>query len=771
MQSKLLHGLNPAQAAAVSGSDGPTMVVAGAGSGKTRVLTHRIAYLLERGIRPWEILSLTFTNKAAGEMKERIAHLVGADLTADLWMGTFHSVFARILRRHAELLGYTQSFSIYDTDDTLALIKRTMERLNIPRDQFNPNAVRSRISSLKNNLMRPEEFSLMAHDFFSEKIAEIYPEYIKGLKESNAMDFDDLLVKTIELFVHHPEALEMYKRRFRYVLVDEYQDTNRAQYMVIKLLADEHRNLTVVGDDAQSIYAFRGADIKNILDFEKDYPDVKTFRLEQNYRSTGNILATADTLIKHNKKQIAKTLFTDNPKGDPVRVVECSDEREEGAFIVRSIEDEIRKERYGLNQFAVLYRTNAQSRALEDAFRRQGIPYIIIGGVAFYKRKEIKDALAYIRLLVNPADNESVVRVINFPARGIGETTLKRVLEFARERGTYVLDILGQAEQIPGIMPRLVGKLQGFHNLIEKYRKVRTELSPSELLRSLIDETGMLAELKLENTLESLARYENLREFLSAITDHFTEKPDATIESFLEEISLVSDIDNIDGGKNAVTLMTLHAAKGLEFPVVFVTGLEEGLFPNPNTSFDDFSIEEERRLLYVGITRAMKKCFLTYAKSRLKYGEYSSAMASRFLDEVSESESVELTTSYGSHVSSLRSRTTSSDTDFVTNSPVFNRSATIGNRTFGTKKYPSKTYGSSPASRSPYAQDDAPNEYSQVESDGQVLRRGVRVSHEIFGEGRVIEVSGKGDQAKAVVDFEGRGRKNLMLKFAKLRVL
>lgn len=746
------------------------MVVAGAGSGKTRVLTHRIAYLLEQGVRPWQILSLTFTNKAAGEMKERIATLVGADLTADLWMGTFHSVFARILRQHAELLGYTRSFSIYDTDDTLALIKRTMERLNIPRDQFNPNAVKSRISSLKNNLIKPEDFSLMTHDFFSEKIAEIYPEYIKGLKESNAMDFDDLLVKTIELFVHHPQALEVYRRKFRYILVDEYQDTNRAQYMVIKLLAEEYRNITVVGDDAQSIYAFRGADIKNILDFEKDYPDLKTFRLEQNYRSTGNILATADTLIKHNKKQIPKTLFTENPKGEPVRVVECSDEREEGAFIVRSLEDEIRKERYGLNQFAVLYRTNAQSRALEDAFRRQGIPYIIIGGVAFYKRKEIKDALAYIRLLVNPADSESVVRVINFPARGIGETTLKRVMEFARERGTYLLDVLSAPEMIPGIMPRLVGKLQGFYNLIEKYRKVRGELSPSELLRSLIDETGMLTELKLENTLESLARYENLREFLSAITDHFTEKPDSTIESFLEEISLVSDIDNVDGSKNAVTLMTLHAAKGLEFPVIFVTGLEEGLFPNPNTSFDDFSIEEERRLLYVGITRAMKKCFLTFAKSRLKYGEYSTAMPSRFLDEVSENEAVELTTSYGSHVSSLRGRTTSSEEDFVTNSPVFNRSATIGNRTFGTKKFPSKSYGSTP-SRSPYAQDDAPNEYSQVESDGQVLKRGVRVTHEIFGEGRVIEVSGKGDQAKAVVDFEGRGRKNLMLKFAKLRVL
>ncbi|HYM19726.1 MAG TPA: UvrD-helicase domain-containing protein [Candidatus Kapabacteria bacterium] len=763
MQSKLLTGLNPQQLEAVTKSDGPTMVVAGAGSGKTRVLTHRIAYLLERGVRPWEILALTFTNKAAGEMKERIAALVGGDLVADLWMGTFHSIFARILRRHAELLGFTKSFSIYDTDDTLALIKRTMERLNIARDQFNPNSIRSRISSLKNNLISPEDFANMARDLFSEKVAEVYPEYTKGLREANAMDFDDLLVKTIELFVQHPEVIEVYRRKFRYILVDEYQDTNRAQYIVIKYLSDEYHNLTVVGDDAQSIYAFRGADIKNILDFQNDYPDVQTFRLEQNYRSTGNILATADTLIKQNTKQIPKTLFTENPKGDAVKIVECSDEREEGAFIVRQLEDEIRKERYGLNNFAVLYRTNAQSRALEDAMRRQGIPYIIIGGVAFYKRKEIKDALAYIRLLVNPADSESVLRVINFPARGIGESTMKRVAEFARERGTYLLDVLAMPEMIPGVLPRLVTKLKAFHDLIEKYRKVRDELSPSELLRSLIDETGMLTELKLENTLESLARYENLREFLSAITDHFATKAEATIESFLEEISLVSDIDNIDGAKNAVTLMTLHAAKGLEYPVVFVTGLEEGLFPNPNTSFDDFSIEEERRLLYVGITRAMKKCFLTYAKSRLKYGDYSSAMPSRFLEEIKETDSIEMMTSYGTPISTLRSGRSSSEIDFVSTSRVFNGSATIGNRTFGTKKFSS--------SHSSYSQDEAPDDYSQTENTSNNLRKGARVIHEIFGEGRILELSGKGDNAKAVVDFDGRGRKNLMLKFAKLKVL
>jgi DNA helicase-2/ATP-dependent DNA helicase PcrA len=759
--SKLLQGLNPAQAAAVTGAEGPTMIIAGAGSGKTRVLTTRIAYLLELGIRPWEILSLTFTNKAAGEMKERIAALLGSEHVSDLWMGTFHSVFARMLRRHAELLGYTKSFSIYDSDDSLTLIKRIMEELRIPRDQFNPNAVRSRISSAKNQLISPEDYANIARDFFSEKVAEVYPEYIKQLKSANAMDFDDLLIKTIELFIHHTDVLESYQRKFRYVLVDEYQDTNRAQYMIVKLISAFHNNLTVVGDDAQSIYAFRGADIKNILDFERDYPNAKLFRLEQNYRSTGHILAAADALIKQNKEQIPKTLFTKNIKGELVRIMECSDEREEGATVVRMIEDEIRKEKYTLSQFAVLYRTNAQSRAVEDAFRRQGIPYTIIGGIAFYKRKEIKDCLAYIRLVVNPADAESLVRVINFPARGIGEATMAKLAQFARERSATMLDVMATPEFIPNLSPKTAGKLKIFSELINKYSQLRTELSPGELLRALIDDTGILTELKLENTPESIARYENVREFLSAITEYFQDNEEATVESFLEEISLMSDVDKMDDSKNVVTLMTLHAAKGLEFAVVFVTGLEEGLFPNPNTSFDDFSIEEERRLMYVGITRAMKKCFILYARNRLRFGEYTSAIPSRFVKEVMQSGATEHTTSYGTKIREAEERVKSTAEDVFSSSMFQPRS---GDRVFAARKSPRPSYN-------PFAQDEPIDSYSQIDTPTTGLRRGVKVVHEIFGEGRVIEVSGKGDKAKAVVDFQRQGRKNLMLKFANLRVL
>ncbi len=759
--SKLLTGLNPAQLEAVTGSDGPTMIIAGAGSGKTRVLTTRIAYLLEQGNRPWEILALTFTNKAAGEMKERIGAMLGDEYIRELWMGTFHSVFARMLRRHAVQLGYTSSFSIYDSDDSLSLIKRIMEQLRIPRDQVNPNAVRSRISSAKNQLISPDEYANLARDYFAEKVSEVYPEYIKQLKAANAMDFDDLLIKTIELLAHHKEVLESYQRKFRYVLVDEYQDTNRAQYMIVKMLSGFHNNLTVVGDDAQSIYAFRGADIKNILDFERDFPNPKLFRLEQNYRSTGNILATADALIKNNSGQIPKTLFTKNPKGEVVRIMECSDEREEGATVVRTIEDEIRKEKYTLSQFAILYRTNAQSRAIEDAFRRQGIPYTIVGGTAFYKRKEIKDSLAYIRLIVNPSDSESLMRVINFPARGIGDVTITKLAQFARERGATMLDVMATPEFIPNLQQRATTKLKEFSQLIAKYSRLRSELSPSELLRSLIDDTGILVELKSENTPESLVRYENVREFLSAITEYFQENEDATVESFLEEISLMSDVDKIDGTKNVVTLMTLHAAKGLEFPVVFLTGLEEGLFPNPNTSFDDFSIEEERRLMYVGITRAMKKCYILYAKNRLKYGEYTSAMASRFISEISQSGVTEHTTSYGTKLRSPSEDTQAREDIFSTS--MFSGSSTINGRTFAARKEP-RNYN-------PFAQEEAPEAYSQIEPTSGGLRRGARVTHEIFGEGRIIEVSGRGDKAKAVVDFSKHGRKNLMLKFANLRVL
>ncbi|MEO6940649.1 MAG: UvrD-helicase domain-containing protein [Candidatus Kapaibacterium sp.] len=760
--SKILAGLNPAQLEAVQNSNGPTMIIAGAGSGKTRVLTHRIAFLLETGVRPWEVLALTFTNKAAAEMKERIAHIVGAEVARDLWMGTFHSIFSRILRKHAALIGYTQSFTIYDSDDSLSAIKRIMNTLGISRDQVNPNAIRSMISGAKNQLVYPAEYQKFAMDPFTEKVAQIYPEYVKQLKNSNAMDFDDLLLKSIELLQSQPEVLEQYQNKFRFILVDEYQDTNRAQYAIIKLMARKFKNLTVVGDDAQSIYAFRGADISNILDFERDYPDAKVFRLEQNYRSTQNILGAADELIKNNKGQIPKTLFTENMEGEKVRIIECTDDRDEAASIVRAIEEEVRKEKLDLKHFAVLYRTNAQSRAIEDALRRQGIPYVIIGGTAFYKRKEIKDVLGYVRLLVNPNDAESLLRVINYPARGIGTTTIERAAQYAREHDIELFQALDRIEFIQGILPRTGQKIKEFTSVISKYSALKDKMSPGELLRALIDETRILAELKLENTMESLARYENVQEFLSAVTEFFSEKPDATLETFLEEVSLVSEIDQMDGTKNAVTLMTLHAAKGLEFPVVCIAGMEEGLFPNQMTAGDRVQLEEERRLLYVGITRAMRKCYLFYALSRMRFGESSMPLPSRFLAEIELSGKTERVTSYGTKP---RPRELFSERD-ASYSHLQNGSPTLNGRTFTSKRT------ARPAKSTYYADEAARNEYAQVEPDGSdSLRRGTRVFHETFGEGRVIEVAGRGDKAKATVDFLKGGRKNLLLKFANLKLL
>jgi DNA helicase-2/ATP-dependent DNA helicase PcrA len=760
--SKLFAGLNPAQHDAVKNANGPTMIVAGAGSGKTRVLTHRIAFLLESGVKPWEILALTFTNKAAKEMKERIGHLVGEETARDLWMGTFHSIFARLLRRDAPLLGFTSSFTIYDSEDSLSAIKQIMGRIGIAKDQFNPNAVRSRISSAKNQLVYPQEYAKLARDLFGEKVSEIYPEYVKLLKNSNSMDFDDLLLKSIELFTQHPEVLSKYQDRFKFLLVDEYQDTNRAQYSIIKLLAGKYKNLTVVGDDAQSIYAFRGADISNILDFERDYPDAKIFRLEENYRSTQNILGAADELIKHNKGQIAKTLFTKNAEGDPVHVIECTDERDEAAAVVRVIEEETRKEKLNLRQFAVLYRTNAQSRAIEDGLRRQGIPYVIVGGTAFYKRKEIKDVLAYVRLIVNPNDSESLLRVINYPARGIGPTTIEKILAYQQEHASTLFHAFECIDFVQGIHSRTVGKIKEFTSLIAKYGTLKDKMSAGELLRAMIDETRILQELKLENTMESLARYENIQEFLSAVTEFFLEKDDATIDSFLEEVSLVSEVDSADGTKNAVTLMTLHAAKGLEFPVVCVTGLEEGLFPGQMAAQDNSQLEEERRLLYVGITRAMKKCYLFYTLQRLRFGETTNAMPSRFLEEVAKSGKTDIITTFGTKP---RQREAYADRE-DTFSHLLNGSSTLNGRTF-TRKRTGKTASSG------YFADELPkNDFSQLSQDGAPsLRRGARVFHETFGEGRIIEVAGAGDKAKAIVDFSRGGKKSLMLKFANLKLL
>ena len=767
--SNILTGLNPAQLEAVRNANGPTMIVAGAGSGKTRVLTHRIAYLLETGVRPWEILSLTFTNKAAKEMKERIGRMVDPEIAKDLWMGTFHSVFSRILRRNAATIGYTSSFTIYDSDDSLSAIKQVMNALSISKEQFNPNAVRSRISNAKNQLVYPEEYTRLARDLFSSQVALIYPEYVRALKLANAMDFDDLLLKTIDLFdarkdLSMPgpgEVLAYYQNKFKFILVDEYQDTNRAQYAIIKRLAGKLKNLTVVGDDAQSIYAFRGADIQNILDFNKDYPDAKVFRLEQNYRSTKNILATADELIKNNKGQIEKTLFTENMAGDPVRIIECVDERDEASAVVRMIEDETRKEKLDLRDFAILYRTNAQSRAIEDALRRQGIPYTIVGGTAFYRRKEIKDVLAYVRLLVNPTDTESLLRVINYPARGIGVTTMEHIGAYAREHQMGPMQALEAIDFITGVQARTAAKIKDFAKLIGKYAKLKDKMSPSELLRALIDETGILQELKLENTMESLARRENIQEFLSAVTDYFHETSEATLESFLEEVSLVSEIDNVDGTKNAVTLMTLHAAKGLEFQVVCIAGLEEGLFPSQPAGQEPRDLEEERRLFYVGITRAMRKCYVFYALQRLRFGETVRERPSRFIEEIEASGTTERITSFGTKPRARDPYTerTNEYSHLLAGTPVVN------GRTFTSKRREHA------AGRGRSIDTEFPASYSQIEESEMGVQRGMRVFHETFGEGRVLEIAGRGEKAKATVDFSKFGRKNLMLKFANLKVL
>lgn len=737
-----LEALNPVQREAATTIDGPVMIVAGAGSGKTRVLTYRTAYILSQGKRAESILALTFTNKAANEMKERIISLVGPE-SRGIWMGTFHSIFARILRFEAEHLGYERNFSIYDTDDSQQMVKSIMNSLNISQQQYPPNGIRSRISNAKNQMMTAKQFKAAAADPLLEKTAFVYEEYEKRLRQNNAMDFDDLLLKPLELFQRHKEILQRYQWRFRYLMVDEYQDTNRVQYMLINELASLGRNVCVVGDDAQSIYAFRGADIRNILDFEKDYPEAKVFRLEQNYRSTKTILAAADSVIKRNVDQIEKTLWTDNDEGEPVTLIIADDDREEGFKVVQKIEEESHKRKLDLKDFAVLYRTNAQSRSIEDALRRNGIPYIIVGGVAFYKRKEIKDVLAYLRVVANPKDSESILRIINYPGRGIGETTVEKIQAFCREHSLSLFDALASESLGDAVPERTLKSVRKFSEMLRKYIALKDELSVSELARMLVDEIGILQDFKDENTVESLARRENVLELLSALTEFNDLRPDAGLDGFLEEVSLVSDVDQAEFGRNAVTIMTLHAAKGLEFPVVFITGLEEGLFPLSNSMLDKKELEEERRLFYVGITRSMKKLYLLYALTRYRFGEFSYSVRSRFLDEIDEALVV---TEGNSRLASL--------------SPSAPREI----------RKPFTQFKKKNDDVNKYFTDTMPD-YENESQIGPAARHkvGSRVIHEAFGKGRILAIDGRGDNARAVVDFESVGKKNLMLKFANLR--
>lgn len=755
-----LQELNPVQREAASVVDGPLLIVAGAGSGKTRVLTYRIAYLINLGVPAYRILALTFTNKAAGEMKNRIISLVG-EKSRQIWMGTFHSMFARILRKECERIGFTRNFTIYDADDSLSLIKNIQRSLGISSQQFNPNAMRSRISAAKNRCITSEEFARQALDLFEEKTARVFQEYQRRLVQANAMDFDDLLVKTIGLFENNKKVLDAYQDRFPYILVDEYQDTNRAQYIALKLLADKHKNICVVGDDAQSIYAFRGAEIRNILDFEGEFPGCKVFRLEQNYRSTKTILAAADHVIKNNVDQIHKTLWTDNVEGEPVSFLECNDDREEGERIVGYLQKEILKRKLELKDFAILYRTNAQSRSLEDAFRRNGIPYIIIGGVEFYKRKEIKDMLAYLRLIVNPKDDESVLRIINVPARGIGNTTIEKLQSFAGKHKLTLwetVDITGKNgtrinSDSLSLSPLTLKRLHSFYGLIQKYLDLRESLSVSELARALVDELGILQELKRDGTPEALARWENIQELLSAISEYTAENPDARLENFLEEVSLISEIDKWDETRNAVTLMTAHAAKGLEFPVVFITGLEEGLFPLYNSILDRNELEEERRLFYVGMTRAKHKLYLSYARLRYRYGSVAYQSASRFAEEI-DSRFLEVEPSLAKKPSWLAPPPTNNEQARLTRSV----------------RRPTAKSTTEMFSDSGFFVDEHPDYEGESQVAGS-FRVGVKVEHEVFGRGKIVELSGRGDLTKAVVDFQSSGRRHLLLKYAHLRIV
>lgn len=742
-----LEDLNAVQQEAARTIDGPVLIVAGAGSGKTRVLTYRIAYLLSVGIPPYRILALTFTNKAAGEMKNRIAQLVG-DPSRSIWMGTFHSMFARILRNEAEHIGYTRNFTIYDADDSLSLIKNVQKALGIPLQQFNPHAIRSRVSAAKNRYVMPDEFARQAFDLFDEKAARVYKEYQRRLKQANAMDFDDLLIKTIELFEKDRKTLEQYQDRFHYILVDEYQDTNRAQYIVLKLLADKRRNICVVGDDAQSIYAFRGAEIRNILDFEKEFPGCKVYRLEQNYRSTKNILSAADHVIKQNVDQLHKTLWTENQEGEPVSVLVCNDDKEEGERIVHHLQREILKHKLDLRDFAILYRTNAQSRSLEDALRRNGVPYVIVGGVEFYKRREIKDVLAYLRLVVNLSDDESLLRIINVPARGIGETTVQRLQLYAAKRKRTlwgaVEEIMLHDKDDALLSQSAVKKIRPFFDLIRKYHKLQPTLSMSELARTLVDELGLLRELKEEGTPEALARWENIQELLSAISEFAADNPDSRLEDFLVEVSLISDIDKWDESRNSVTLMTAHAAKGLEFSVVFIAGLEEGLFPLYTAVVDRKELEEERRLFYVGMTRAKQKLYLSYARLRFRFGSASYQTPSRFIDEI-DRQYIQIDGETAKKAHSVLTAVHHS-------AEMFGRRRSLSKKTFG----------------------DTIDEGPDYENESQVvneLRVGAMVEHELFGFGKVVELNGRGEHSRAVVQFQSAGRKHLLLKYARLRVV
>lgn len=633
--NSLLRNLNTHQRQAVETPGGPLLVLAGAGSGKTRVLTHRVAFLIAaQGVKPQEILAITFTNKAANEMKDRIEALVGP-IARTMWISTFHAACARILRREAQQLGYQRNFTIYDASDQVRLVRRCLVELGLDIKRFPPKGIHAVISSAKNRLINAEEFSGMVENFFDDTVTKTYELYEKKLFANNAMDFDDLILRTVDLFRRFPERLEHYQKSFRHVLVDEYQDTNHAQYVLVNMFAHGHRNVCVVGDDDQSIYSWRGADVKNILEFEHDYPEAKVIKLEQNYRSTQTILSAANSLIHNNSERKSKDLWTDLGEGDPVRVIEVDDEHAEARFVAGEVSRLQQDEGVSLSEIALFYRVNAQSRVIEDMLIRYGIPYRVVGGTKFYERAEIKDAMAYLLVLENPADSVSFTRIVNSPKRGLGKATITALTRFADAEGISLTDASARAVEIADIRPAAMNALANFGSQMAALRETAASAPVAETLEEVLTSSGYLEALSAERTIEAEGRIENLQEFVGVAAEYDRRAPEGSMSEFLQEISLYTDMDKLVEESNAITLMTLHNAKGLEFPEVFIIGAEEGVFPH-SRSLEEQNLEEERRLCYVGMTRAMRRLYFTYTITRNLYGARNYNMASRFISELPE---------------------------------------------------------------------------------------------------------------------------------------
>ena len=748
-----LSQLNDSQKLPTTHKNGPIMVIAGAGSGKTRVLTYRIAYLMERGVDPFSILSLTFTNKAAREMKSRISQIVGESKSKNLWMGTFHSIFARILRSESELLGYSSNFTIYDTQDSDRLIATIIKELKLDKDLYKYKNIRSRISSLKNNLVTVKAYlsnpELVQQDNESRRpmFGKVYQTYVNRCFKASAMDFDDLLLKTNELLNRFPEVLAKYQERFKYIHVDEYQDTNHSQYLIVKALADKYENLCVVGDDAQSIYGFRGANIENILSFQKDYSNSTIYRLEQNYRSTKNIVNAANSVINYNINKLEKEVWTDNESGEKIEINQSITDSEEGRFVSSSIFENKNKCQLDNDSFAVLYRTNAQSRSIEDALRRKNISYQVYGGLSFYQRKEIKDILAYLRVIVNPNDEESIKRIINYPTRGIGQTTMDKLLIYANEKNISLFETLKNlsSDEIK-INSGTKNKLNQFFLLIKSFQLLNESLNAFEIAEEVLKRIGIINVLKLDGTPESISRIENIEELINGIKDFIEGEKEVvdskgTLSDFLEDVALASELDkNINDYQKKVSLMTIHLAKGLEFNHVYIVGLEEDLFPSAMSSTTRADLEEERRLFYVALTRAKKKVTITYAKTRYRWGKLNDCEPSRFIKEIDKTY-----TNYN-----LANSITGSLNNLMENNSIRFRNP---KNKIQLKKIKNNL---------------SPSTFKSNYID---INKGDHIIHNRFGKGKVIETEGEGADKKAEVKFGSSGVKRILLKFAKYKLI